>query len=193
MSNQPNEALVGLLLFALLVLPGTFALGKIYDRARFPAWYIFGILVPFLNLYVMGRLLLRAGYRCWWALLIFVPFGLLGLAFKLAYGEWPAEEKLAAAGQAARLPATVPLIAWADRTKVIKLAGAKVRAFDNELRILEDPDFQAAVKFEVPYGAELQLRAVTEIAGREWIEAILPDGTAGYVLAASVRNHTIIL
>jgi hypothetical protein len=84
-------------------------------------------------------------------------------------------------------------MAWADRTKVIRLAGAKVQTFDNALRIFEDPDFQSAVKFEVPYGAVLQLGATTEIAGRKWIEAILPDGTAGYVLASSVRSHAIIL
>src|SRR5215467_6878241 len=126
MTNHPNEVLVGLLVFALLMLPGIFAWGKIYNRAGLPFWHLFGIWVPFLNVYVMGRALLHAGYRWWWALLIFVPFGFLCLAFKLAYGTWPMEE--AAAHQATRLPARVPLIAWAERTKV------------------EDPDFQSAVK-----------------------------------------------
>jgi hypothetical protein len=193
MSNQPNGALIGFLLFALLTLPAVFAWGKIYDRTGFPSWYLFGFWVPILNLYVMGRLLRRAGYPSWWALLIFVPFGFVGLTFKLAYGEWPAEDELVTARQAARISATVPLMAWVDRTKVIRLAGSKVQTFDNTLRILEGPDFQSAVKSEVSYGTVLQLGATTEIAGRQWIEATLPDGTAGYVLAASVRSHAIIL
>src|SRR5262245_49657721 len=194
MTNHPNEVAVGLLVFTLLTLPGIFAWGRIYNRGGLPFWHLFGIWVPFLNFYVMGRLLLRAGYRWWWALLIFVPFGFLCLAFRLAYGTWPMEE--AAAQQAAPLAARVPLIAWAERTKVITLKGAKVRTFDDTLRMFEDPDlpdFQSAVKFEVPYGTELQLGAATEIEGLEWIEAFLPDGTAGYVLASSVRTHSMIL
>src|SRR5215471_10470443 len=172
------------------MLPGIFAWGRIYNRAVLPFWHLFGIWVPFLNIYVMGRLLLRAGYRWWWALLI-VPFGFLCLAFKLTYDTWPMEE--AAAQQAASLAARVPLIAWAERTKVITLKGAKVRTFDDTLHIFEDPDFQSAVKFEVPYGTELQLGAASEIEGLEWIEALLPDATAGYVLASSVRTHSMIL
>ena len=179
------------MVFAFLMLPGIFAWGRIYNRAVLPFWHLFGIWVPFLNFYVMGRALLHAGYRWWWALLIFVPFGFLCLAFKLAYGTWPMEE--AAAQQAAPLAARVPLIAWAERTKVITLRGAKVRTFDDTLRIFEDPDFQSAVKFEVPYGTELQLGAATEIEGLEWIEALLPDGTAGYVVASIVRTHSMIL
>jgi hypothetical protein len=190
MTTQPNDALVSFLVFLLMGL--AFALtvwGRIFIRAGYPRWHSLMILLPFFNLYVIGKMTLEAGYRIWWALLIFVPFGVLGLSFKLAYAdEWPAEKMKLTVIKQAKVPA------YALRTSpIVALAGTRVQTFDNTLRIFEDSDFQSAVKSEVPYGTVLQLGATTEIAGREWIEVTLPDGTAGYVLASSVRSHAIIL
>lgn len=69
------------------------------------------------------------------------------------------------------------------------LAGRKVRTLDGALRVFEDRDFNSAVRSVLPYGAEIQLGATSEVDGREWIEAALPDGTSGYVLGSSTRSH----
>jgi hypothetical protein len=71
------------------------------------------------------------------------------------------------------------------------LLGRKVRTSDDALRVFQTPDLNAVVRCQVPCGAEIQLGAVLEADGREWIEAALPDGTSGFVLGASMRSHTI--
>jgi hypothetical protein len=70
------------------------------------------------------------------------------------------------------------------------LAARKVRTLDGALCVFEDRDWNSAVIFQPPHGSEIQLGAVTEVHGREWIEAALPDGLSGYVLGASIRSHT---
>jgi hypothetical protein len=48
----------------------------------------------------------------------------------------------------------------------------------------------AAVIGQLPQGAIIQLGAVSEIEGREWVETTMTDGTLGYLVSATVRSHT---
>lgn len=70
------------------------------------------------------------------------------------------------------------------------LVGRKVRTTDNALRVFEACDVNSAVRSQLPIEAEIQLGTASEIGGREWIEATLPNGTSGYVVGASLRSHT---
>jgi hypothetical protein len=70
------------------------------------------------------------------------------------------------------------------------LQGRKVRTLDDTLRAFQDRDLNSPVIGQLPAGVEIQLGAVSEIEGREWVEATLPDGTAGFLVSASDRRHT---
>ena len=70
------------------------------------------------------------------------------------------------------------------------LAGQSVRAADDSLFIYQDCDFNSAIVGRPVKGTEIQLGAMSEIEGREWFEAALPNGDKGYVLAATTRSHT---
>ena len=70
------------------------------------------------------------------------------------------------------------------------LAGRKVRTLDDTLRVFQDRDLNSPVIGHSRTGVEIQLGAVSEIDGREWVEATLPDGTTGYLVSASARSHT---
>jgi hypothetical protein len=182
----------GLATLLLLVSAAVILWGGAFVRAGYPRWYSLLMLVPLLNLYWAGRLTLEAGYRIWYVLLIGLS---IYWPLRLSYEkEWPAEKRRRTErAMAAWRDTTLTMEPQIRRTSpMVALAGIWVWTFDNALRILESPDLQSAVKFEVPSGTELQLGAVSEIAGREWIEAMLPDGTAGHVLATSVRSHAAI-
>jgi hypothetical protein len=70
------------------------------------------------------------------------------------------------------------------------IANRKVRTLDDTLRVFQDRDLNSPVIGQLPNGVEIQLGAVSEIEGREWVEATLPDGTTGYLVSASARSHT---
>lgn len=70
------------------------------------------------------------------------------------------------------------------------LADRKVRTLDDSLRLFQRCDLKSPVIGCIPKGAELQLGAVSEIEGREWVEVAIPDGSHGYLVSASVRSHT---
>ena len=70
------------------------------------------------------------------------------------------------------------------------IANRKVRTLDDTLRVFQDRDLNSPVIGHSPEGVEIQLGAVSEIEGREWAEATLPDGTSGYLVSASARSHT---
>jgi len=68
--------------------------------------------------------------------------------------------------------------------------GRRARTIDGAVRVFQDRDLNSAMKSEVPQGVVLHLGVASEVGGREWVEATLPDGTSGYVLGANVRSHT---
>lgn len=72
------------------------------------------------------------------------------------------------------------------------LAGRKVRTLDDTLQVFQDRDLNSAVVGNFPKDVEIQLGGVSEIEGREWLEATLPNGTTGYLVSASARSHTEI-
>ena len=72
------------------------------------------------------------------------------------------------------------------------LAGCKVRTLDDGLRVFQDHDLNSPVIGQLPKDVEIQLGGVFEIEGREWVEASLLDGTTGYLVCASARNHAEI-
>jgi len=71
------------------------------------------------------------------------------------------------------------------------MAGRKVRTFDDGLVVYEGCDVNSAVISRPLKGSEIQLGLSSEIERREWLEAVLPDGQRGYVLASSARSHSI--
>ena len=46
---------------------------------------------------------------------------------------------------------------------------------------------------EVPAGTEIQLESLTEIEGREWVQAHLSNGDKGFFRAASIRSQPLHL
>lgn len=69
------------------------------------------------------------------------------------------------------------------------LAGRKVRTLDDALLVYQDRDLSSGVVARPPNGTEVQLGSLSELDGREWLEAVLPNGDKGYVLGVSVRSH----
>ena len=65
-----------------------------------------------------------------------------------------------------------------------------VRVLDDALVVYQERDFHSAVIDHPTKGSEIQIASQSEVEGREWFEAVLPNGIRGYVLAASVRSHT---
>jgi hypothetical protein len=59
------------------------------------------------------------------------------------------------------------------------LAGGRVKALDDALVVHQDRDPKSPPVGKVPPGTEINLGPVTEVDGREWVEAGLPDGTQG--------------
>jgi hypothetical protein len=67
-----------------------------------------------------------------------------------------------------------------------------VKTVDDLLQVFHGTDLESGVIYQIPCGAEVQLGAMTEVEGRDWIEVNLQDGIAGYVLGSGVRSHTAI-
>lgn len=80
-----------------------------------------------------------------------------------------------------------------DHPIIAGLTGQRIRTLDDSLRVFQNHDLNSDVIRQIPQGLEIQLGAATEIDGREWIEANLPDGAVGYVLGSSVRSHTAVV
>jgi len=68
-----------------------------------------------------------------------------------------------------------------------------VTAIDDHLDLYESRDLSSRVVAKVPKGAKIQLGAVEQFEGREWIRATLDDGSAGFVLGPSARSHTTLV
>jgi hypothetical protein len=69
----------------------------------------------------------------------------------------------------------------------------KVTTIDNALQVYREPDLASSPIAQVSKGIELQLGAATVHEGREWMEATLEDGRAGYVLGPNARSHTTLV
>src|SRR5579872_3331860 len=69
------------------------------------------------------------------------------------------------------------------------LAGRMVKTVDNGLSVFSRPDVNSESR-QLDAGSDLQLGAVSELDGREWVELILPDASPGFALGASIRSHT---
>jgi len=72
------------------------------------------------------------------------------------------------------------------------IEGRKVSTIDEVVLVYQDRDLNAAAIGRPPKGTEIQLGFLSEVEGRQWIEAVLPDGKKGYVLAASARSHSVL-
>jgi hypothetical protein len=53
-------------------------------------------------------------------------------------------------------------------------------------------DLNSTVICHVPAGSKISLGEAEEFESREWMEATLDDGSAGYILGASARGHTTL-
>src|ERR1051326_6078576 len=68
------------------------------------------------------------------------------------------------------------------------LAGKKVHV-DDVLQVFKSRDLKSDVLSQPGKDTVIQLGVVSDVDGREWIEATLPDGTFGFVLGPSVRSQ----
>lgn len=66
----------------------------------------------------------------------------------------------------------------------------KVTATDDTVQIYQCRDLDSSVIAHVPQGHQIQLGTAEVFEGREWVEAILEDGTVGYILGPTARGHT---
>lgn len=66
----------------------------------------------------------------------------------------------------------------------------KVTTTDDMLRVYQDRDLSSTVIVQASKGLDIRLGAATVHEGREWIEATVEDGSAGYILGPSARSHT---
>ena len=71
-----------------------------------------------------------------------------------------------------------------------ELTGHTVKALDDHLIVYQECDLSSAVIGRPATGTEIQIGAMSEIEGRQWFEAALPNGDKGYLLAANARSHT---
>jgi hypothetical protein len=69
----------------------------------------------------------------------------------------------------------------------------KITTTDDALQFYQDRDLSSAVIARVPTGLDIQVGAATVREGREWLEATLEDGKAGYILGPSARSHTTLM
>jgi hypothetical protein len=74
--------------------------------------------------------------------------------------------------------------------RVASLVGRHVRVLDDALVVYQERDFNSAVIDHPAKGSEIHIASQSEVEGREWFEAVLPNGMKGYVLAANARSHT---
>jgi hypothetical protein len=65
-----------------------------------------------------------------------------------------------------------------------------VRTIDDTLAVFHARDLNSTQVCRLPEGTEFTLGHTSEIEGRRWIEALLPDGIRGYVLGPSALGHT---
>jgi hypothetical protein len=65
-----------------------------------------------------------------------------------------------------------------------------VKTIDNTLAVFHARDLASAQVCRLPEGTELTLGHTSEFEGRQWIEALLPDGICGYVVGPSAMGHT---
>ncbi|MGH9583556.1 MAG: hypothetical protein ACRD4O_11530 [Bryobacteraceae bacterium] len=68
----------------------------------------------------------------------------------------------------------------------------RVTTTDDALDVYGDHDVSSKIIAHARKGSEIQLGIGAIDDGREWMEAILEDGTAGYVLGPSARGHTTL-
>ncbi len=69
------------------------------------------------------------------------------------------------------------------------LSGRKVKTVDNALRLFCQRDL-ISPSHPLDKGVEIQLGAVTDLDGREWVEVALLDGSFNFALGSAVRSHT---
>jgi len=69
------------------------------------------------------------------------------------------------------------------------LKGRKVKTVDDSLKVFSDRDVNSASR-GLGVGFEIQLGAISEFEGRQWVEVILPEEPTKFALSASVRSHT---
>jgi hypothetical protein len=67
-----------------------------------------------------------------------------------------------------------------------------VTVTEDSLPVYQDRDLTSTVIAQVPrgHGIKTRLDVAKDRVGREWMEANLPDGRVGYILATSARGHT---
>jgi hypothetical protein len=65
-----------------------------------------------------------------------------------------------------------------------------VRTTDDTLALFHARDSNSSQVFRLPEGREFTLGQTSEFEGRQWVEALLPDGVRGYVLGPSALGHT---
>lgn len=69
------------------------------------------------------------------------------------------------------------------------LANRKVKTLDGQVTVYKSCELKSAVVNSPPKGTEIQLGSISVIDGREWVEAILPNGDRGYALSPNLRSH----
>jgi hypothetical protein len=80
-----------------------------------------------------------------------------------------------------------------SRPAVVKadgLANRRVKTLDGAVTIYQDRDLNSPTISSPPIGTEVQLGSPSIVAGREWVEATLPNGDRGYALGPNVRGHS---
>lgn len=65
-----------------------------------------------------------------------------------------------------------------------------VRTIDDTLAVFHARDLNSAQVCRLAEGREITLGHTSEFEGRQWAEALLPDGIRGYVLGPSALGHT---
>jgi hypothetical protein len=68
----------------------------------------------------------------------------------------------------------------------------KVTVTDGSLRVYREPSLDSSVIVTVAKGATLQLGDAAVHEEREWLKAMLADGSIGYVLGPAARSHTTL-
>ena len=70
--------------------------------------------------------------------------------------------------------------------------GTRVSTVNDTLLLYQACDLGSNVITKLAKGSRMELSTAEEVGGREWMQAILEDGTVGYVLAPSARSHTTL-
>jgi hypothetical protein len=70
--------------------------------------------------------------------------------------------------------------------------GIEVTTTDDRVTVYQTRDLNSSVIAQLPKDQEIRLRGAEQFDGREWMETVLRDGRAGYVLAPNARGHTTL-